>query len=778
METGVHPWPVRIAGSLPCRAGAALVLTGFSAVVGQIVLMRELIVVFNGNEISLGIMLAAWLLWTATGSAFASSINRAGRSSRRLVASLACLLALGLPASIWTLSTAKSQFAAVPGELLGPVPMALASLVSLSLFCLVSGALFVAVAALCRRESGLSSREAASAAYILEAVGSCIGGVVASLLLLRLLEPFQIAGIVALLNVSMATALALKAGCKQIAAIAVTAAACAGPVLFVAAPKLERSMQARLWHGFQLVGWRDSIYGNLAVTATGEIRSIYSNGMLLANAPDEEAAEEAIHYALLEDPAPRRVLLVGGGINGAIAQALKHPTLERIDYVELDPVLINVARHYFPAQTAALARDPRVHLHLNDGRAYLCGTRRKFDAIVLDVPGPLTAQLNRFYTVEFFRAARAHLEPDGILALELRSSEETISPNLADFLRCMQRTLSAAFPYTAAIPGGIIHLFGATRPGQLTEDPRILIARLQERKLQTQYVREYFIPFRMMPDRMEQMRKALAPRPSTPVNHDFAPVAYFFDVILWSTQFNANWSRWFRTAAQIPFAYILVASASFLLLLATLLAFAPARARRPAAAAWFSVAATGFTLMALQVFVLLAFQSIYGYVYHQLAILIGLGMAGTAMGSWLALRCAQRGVRAPCRHMAWTQLLLAIACPALIGAATLLARLTAPTGTWIAAQLLFPALAALAGALGGFQFPIANAVYLGGANKSGGLGTLYAVDLLGGCAGALLLSTYLIPVFGFWRTAWLCAAINLAPALLAARAALAGRVPA
>jgi predicted membrane-bound spermidine synthase len=49
---------------------------------------------------------------------------------------------------------------------------------------------------------------------------------------------------------------------------------------------------------------------------------------------------------------------------------------------------------------------------------------------------------------------------------------------------------------------------------------------------------------------------------------------------------------------------------------------------------------------------------------------------------------------------------------------------------------------------------------------------LYSIDLLGGCAGALALSGYLIPVFGFWKTAWLCAAVNLAPALLAARACL------
>ena len=42
-------------------ARAALTLIGFSAVIGQIVLMRELIVVFNGNEMSLGIMLATWI---------------------------------------------------------------------------------------------------------------------------------------------------------------------------------------------------------------------------------------------------------------------------------------------------------------------------------------------------------------------------------------------------------------------------------------------------------------------------------------------------------------------------------------------------------------------------------------------------------------------------------------------------------------------------------------------------------------------------------------------
>jgi predicted membrane-bound spermidine synthase len=62
---------------------------------------------------------------------------------------------------------------------------------------------------------------------------------------------------------------------------------------------------------------------------------------------------------------------------------------------------------------------------------------------------------------------------------------------------------------------------------------------------------------------------------------------------------------------------------------------------------------------------------------------------------------------------------------------------------------------------------MATAIYLQDRSRQRSLGVLYAIDLLGGCAGALILSIYLIPVFGFWQTAWLCAVVNLAPLLLA-----------
>jgi spermidine synthase len=185
--------------------------------------------------------------------------------------------------------------------------------------------------------------------------------------------------------------------------------------------------------------------------------------------------------------------------------------------------------------------------------------------------------------------------------------------------------------------------------------------------------------------------------------------------------------------------------------------------------------ATGFSLMALQIFLLLAFQSIYGYVYHQLAILIALCMAGIAVGSWLGLRRIQRDAHPACRAVAGTQLLLTLSAPVLMLVVSELAKLSGVAATWLAAQIVFPALAALAGILGGYQFPLATAMYLGESSRQRRLGVLYAVDLLGGCVGALVLSAYLIPVFGFWRTAWLCAAVNLPAVLLAARVSIESR---
>ena len=393
--------------------------------------------------------------------------------------------------------------------------------------------------------------------------------------------------------------------------------------------------------------------------------------------------------------------------------------------------------------------------------------------IILNVPDPQTAQLNRFYTAEFFRSAREHLAPGGLLALQLRSSEDYISPDLAEFLRCIQRTLDEVFPYVVAIPGETIHFFAATRPGVLTDDPQTLIARLQERNLKTQYVREYFIPFRMMPDRMAQVREQLQPLASTPVNRDFEPdrvllrhraVEHAVQVGLFALVPGRGAHRFHALSSSRSLT-------RHLLLVAVLLAFVPARERRAALPRQLlhggnrihPDGSPDFSAARIPVRLRLRLPPACNPDRH-----VHGGHRSWEVG-WACAASAPASDRPPYRTIASTQFLLALSGPALIFLVSLLSRISGGRATWWRRSLFSPRWPLLRECWAAINFPSRRrSTFMTAPSSRSKLGTLYAIDLLGGCAGALLLSTYLIPVFGFWKTAWLSAAVNLAPALLAA----------
>src|SRR5208337_1773142 len=437
---------------------------------------------------------------------------------------------------------------------------------------------------------------------------------------------------------------------------------------------------------------------------------------------------------------------------------------------------------------------------------------------------PFTAQLNRFYTQEFFSEAAEKLNPGGVLSFQVTASENYISQELADLLRCLQKTLRAVFPQVVANPGETVHFLAANQPGSLTLDPSELMTRLRERRIHTQYVREYYIPFRMSPDRMLDLELQIEPQPATPINRDFTPIAYYFDVVLWSSRFHSHWRELLESLARLRFGAVAGAVALGLLGLALLAALyeriraarhrgsgdftssqdgGPADAGPPLhrhkATLGLCVAAMGFTLLGLEVLLLLGFQALYGYVYQQLSILVAVFMVGMAAGAWLALNKV-RALPAQCKpvpasldptlsaetrrawqfeflRLALLQLLAALSPLLLYALFVLLEGVRSLAALLTISQIVFPVLALIAGLMGGYQFPLASRIcFAGSDNSKRNPGMLYALDLLGACLGAVALSAYLLPVYGFLRTAMLMAVVDLAPAALAALAAFESRV--
>src|SRR5271157_5683076 len=138
---------------------------------------------------------------------------------------------------------------------------------------------------------------------------------------------------------------------RRLAYGAVLAVFAVGVIPF-GAPRLETLSLGRLWRGFHLLDSRNSAYGNLAVVQTESNRTLLENGLVLFTVPDPQAAEESVHYALLQHPAPRTVLLIGGGLNGSVAEVLKHPLIESVDVVELDPRVFEIGDRWFAGQMA------------------------------------------------------------------------------------------------------------------------------------------------------------------------------------------------------------------------------------------------------------------------------------------------------------------------------------------------------------------------------------------------------------------------------------------
>ena len=81
--------------------------------------------------------------------------------------------------------------------------------------------------------------------------------------------------------------------------------------------------------------------------------------------------ESLVHPAMLLHPAPRQVLVIGGGEGATLREVLRHRSVERAVMVDLDPQVIAAAREHLPSFHAGSFDDPRVRIEFADGRAFI-----------------------------------------------------------------------------------------------------------------------------------------------------------------------------------------------------------------------------------------------------------------------------------------------------------------------------------------------------------------------------------------------------------------------
>ena len=761
------------------RLIAALILMGITFMISQIVLIRELLILFYGNELSIGIILANWLWWTSCGSWLGARLERKIKQPLTTVALIEIFIAFFLIITIIAIRGTKFILPSAPGEMLGLIAIWLWSFILLSGLCILNGFLFVAGCTsyknLCKPES--ESALSIGKVYILEAIGAGSGGIFCSLVLLNYFNSLEIVWGIALFNLIIAAVLwpLAKRRNTWVIYIGIILTLILGFTGYLKGLHIEsRRWQ---WPGYptgtasrySIITSRDSIYGNITITKHNSHHNFYENGLLSYSIPDISSSEWSVHPALLQHPYPKRVLLIGGGISGPLEEILKYNTIESVDYTELDPLVIELARSILPEKEIAALNNPKVNIHYSDGRRFLKTTKQQYDVIIVNLPDPYTAQLNRFYTLEFFMEAADHLTPHGIIYFGVTSAENYISPILGEFLRCIYYTLKEVYPEIKVIPGENNYFIGAKVKDNITNDHRILEERLCNRNVTTHYVKDYYLKYRLSKERLEYLNQQLFLEKATFLNTDFHPICYYYNITFWSTYFNNTFKKVFAFMAKMKLWHFL-----FPVILASLFWFWPSKKRgtprcsapggqnKTAGAGNYVLVplmTSGFSEISFQVVTLLAFQMMYGYVYYKLGLILTSFMIGLALGAYIINRIMP-AVKNERSLFFKTQIAITLY-PLLLPLVFYIFAKT-PNLSFLGENIVFPILPAIAGFVGGFQFPLGNKIYLSGGKELGrAAGFTYGIDLFGACIGALFISAFVLPILGITQTCLVTALINM-----------------
>ena len=746
------------------RVRIAIVVMGFSGLVAEVLLLRELMIAFAGIELSIGIILANWLILEAAGCLTLGRLADKTRYKLESYAIIAVLFSAAFIGAVFITRILKGLLGVSIGENIELLPMFYSSFLILLPVCILHGALFTIG---CRIYAMFSVQDASSTGrvYVYETVGTVLGGVICTFLLIPLFHTFEIAFGIALLNIIMCLFLLspygvqhaehsarprtlnkVMSGALMVLLLLTGYALTGGP-----ADNIHNRSIDMQWKNHNVVHYENSRYSNISVVERDEQYLFFLDGIreLITPVPDIQFVEEFVHLPLLAHPDPREVLILRGGAGGIINEALKHPSIRAIEYAEHDPMLIDIIRKHPTPLTESELDDERVHLEHTDGRLYLSKTSNRYDLIFIGVMEPSNLQANRFYTHEFFELAKERLNDGGILVIGAPGSLTYLSDEIKDLNSNIFHTLKSVFPHVRVSPGESRHIYLSSDSEDIMRlDLMQLMDRLEARGISAEAMVPWDIEKKLHAGWQQWFQDYIDGK-TTDINYDFKPIGMFYHIAHWNTLHAPNFGAYFNQLDRVDLNVIIPV---LLVILMLHFLFKATSGRYSRTAIPFAIFATGFAGMIFSLVVIFMFQITYGHIFSWIGLLVAAFMAGAGIGAMYVTRI-MGGVRYGLRMFLYTE-------AAIIGFAVVLPliffgahALPDTQATLILIRILFLAISFLSGLLIGVQFPLANKLYLKdreGLSKTAGL--IYGSDLLGGWLGGIVGGVVLLPVLGLTGT--------------------------
>jgi spermidine synthase len=315
------------------------------------------------------------------------------------------------------------------------------------------------------------------------------------------------------------------------------------------------------------------------------------------------------------------------------------------------------------------------------------------------------------------------------------------------------------------IPGDV-NLYLASNFDQLEKvTVEEIIKRFEARKVQTSLFSRGYIEYRLHERWIEWFLQSME-RKGTQINSDFRPIGVFLSLSCWNALFSPYLTgifKWFEGfSLQISITFMVL----FTLLMAVIFIKRPHLSRQSIPYAIFT---TGLVGMIFNLGVIFTFQTFYGYLYHQIGLLIAIFMFGVALSSFYMTRYLDKIERDS--HLFLKIEICIIFFSFLFPFVfSIPSQYLEKTAISLLVYPLFLIMSFFSGACIGLQFPLASKIYLALPGKEGTLGhtagLLYGADLLGGFLGGLFGGILLLPILGLRESCFMMAMIKISSLVL------------
>lgn len=729
----------------------AIITTGIGGIIAQILLLRELLVVFQGNELSLGVIISNWLMLEGIGSFFLGKRIERVQQKIFLMVVFILLFSLSFGGAVYLVRTLKYILGIFPGEGVDFLSIFYSSFLVLFLPAIFHGALFTFSAKI-YSEFFPSSATFIGKVYIYETIGTIIGGIIFAYLLLFYFNSFDIFLLVGFLSSLSCIFLVWFFNQKRnylLGFSIIFFVGCGYLILSGAGNKLHLMSIKKQFKGYEIMSYQNSIYGNITVAKLQDQYTFFYDGVptLTTPYPDIVQVEEFVHLPLLSHPRPRQIAILSGGAGGVINEVIKHPSVKKIDYAELDPEFLRVVKKFPTPLTEKELNVPYLNIKYQDGRNFIQNTKSRYDVILVGLNNPSNLQINRFFTLEFFQKAKKVLKEDGILVITLPGSLIYLPEELKKLNICILKTMENVFSYVEVIPGEVNIFLASSSP--LPATAKTLSERLKERNINISLITPYHLEYKMDKRWKNWFTKSILPgKEKVQLNYDFYPRAVLHSLSYWNALFSPHLRGLFDLLLKINI-YSVLTIMFFIFLIFSVF-------RKHSLP--FAVFSTGLLSIIFNLILIFTFQAIYGYVYHWITLLIVFLMMGVAIGATLTTYFLDK-IKNVFSLLLKIEFIIILFSFFLIG---MLYTILNYQENEIFVKIVFLSLSFIGGLLTGAEFPLFNKIYLQhSSNVSRTAGLIYALDLFGGWLGGIIGGVVLLPTLGVSQVCILLALLKI-----------------